>query len=336
MLAGYLNLLISNLGQRSLLIMSTKTIITSRSSLSRGEFLRFSMLGLSGLLMPSRDRLSFTDFQIRLEPDQQGRVLDEKITIFEMPSYKAKKVKIIGGMALFLLLGRQWEMTNSRITASGTKLVRKLLPTLAPSSRCVRSSTCLITKSHLRVDWLKSLCLLPTLIGARRKGCFCIPVLLCHHLLGNCHSPRCARNPWYRLLEDKWKFILYVPAAHMRLVPNNELTPLSPHVPLNAKRLEVRIAEQTVIAYEWDEPVFMTRTATGARFRDGDYSTPIGRHLTFHKRPSRHMARGNQAANGYDLPGVPWVTYFTEQGVSIHGTYWHNDFGNHAAMVVSI
>jgi lipoprotein-anchoring transpeptidase ErfK/SrfK len=71
----------------------------------------------------------------------------------------------------------------------------------------------------------------------------------------------------------------------------------------------------------------MARVATGARFRDGDYFTPPGRHITFHKRPSRHMARGNLAANGYDLPGVPWVTYFTEEGVSIHGTYWHNDFG---------
>ena len=49
--------------------------------------------------------------------------------------------------------------------------------------------------------------------------------------------------------------------------------------------------------------------------------------MTFHKRPSRHMAAGNLAANGYDLPGVPWVIYFTEEGIAIHGTFWHNDFG---------
>jgi lipoprotein-anchoring transpeptidase ErfK/SrfK len=30
---------------------------------------------------------------------------------------------------------------------------------------------------------------------------------------------------------------------------------------------------------------------------------------------------------GYDLPGVPWVSYFTSNGVAFHGTYWHNDFG---------
>jgi lipoprotein-anchoring transpeptidase ErfK/SrfK len=134
-------------------------------------------------------------------------------------------------------------------------------------------------------------------------------------------------NPWYRVLEDKWEFIFYVPAAHLRLIPDSELSALSPQVPPEGKRLEIRETEQVLIAYEWEKPVFMARVATGARFRDGDYFTPPGRHITFHKRPSRHMARGNLAANGYDLPGVPWVTYFTEEGVSIHGTYWHNDFG---------
>ena len=33
------------------------------------------------------------------------------------------------------------------------------------------------------------------------------------------------------------------------------------------------------------------------------------------------------AANSYDLPGVPWVSYITGSGISFHGTYWHNDFG---------
>ena len=29
----------------------------------------------------------------------------------------------------------------------------------------------------------------------------------------------------------------------------------------------------------------------------------------------------------YDLPGVPWNMYFTEEGAAIHGAYWHTDFG---------
>jgi lipoprotein-anchoring transpeptidase ErfK/SrfK len=30
----------------------------------------------------------------------------------------------------------------------------------------------------------------------------------------------------------------------------------------------------------------------------------------------------------YDLPGVPWVSFFTGNGEAFHGTYWHNDFGH--------
>lgn len=132
---------------------------------------------------------------------------------------------------------------------------------------------------------------------------------------------------FYKILEDKWDLEYYVPAQHLRIIPQDELALLSPDVPLFAKRIEVRTDLQVVIAYEWNMPVFITKAATGAKFSTGKYSTPPGRHLTNYKRPSRHMAAGNLAYNGYDLPGVPWTIYITESGVAFHGTYWHNDFG---------
>jgi lipoprotein-anchoring transpeptidase ErfK/SrfK len=49
--------------------------------------------------------------------------------------------------------------------------------------------------------------------------------------------------------------------------------------------------------------------------------------MTYHKRPTRHMAAGDLTAGGFDLAGVPWVMYLTDSGISIHGTFWHNDFG---------
>jgi len=134
-------------------------------------------------------------------------------------------------------------------------------------------------------------------------------------------------EPWYTVIEDKWELVYYVPARHLRLLPEEELKPLSPDIPNVFKRLEVHLAQQILIAYEQDRPIFMSRVATGGKFRDGNFSTQPGHYLTFHKRPSRHMAAGNLAAGGYDLPGVPWISYFTESGVSIHGTYWHNNFG---------
>ena len=47
--------------------------------------------------------------------------------------------------------------------------------------------------------------------------------------------------------------------------------------------------------------------------------------------PSRHM-RAPEAERGtdawFDLPGVPWSTFFTYDGIAIHGTYWHHNFGH--------
>jgi lipoprotein-anchoring transpeptidase ErfK/SrfK len=37
--------------------------------------------------------------------------------------------------------------------------------------------------------------------------------------------------------------------------------------------------------------------------------------------------QGDVEIGAYDLPGVPWVSFFTGTGVAFHGTYWHNDYG---------
>jgi len=134
-------------------------------------------------------------------------------------------------------------------------------------------------------------------------------------------------QPWYEVFDDKWEYTYFVRATHLRLIAPSELQPLSPDVPNAQKRLVVHTPLQLVIAYEGEKPVFMARCATGAIFSNGDFRTPPGQYMTFHKMPSRHMAAGNLAANGYDLPGVPWVSYITEEGISFHGTFWHNDYG---------
>jgi len=134
-------------------------------------------------------------------------------------------------------------------------------------------------------------------------------------------------NNWYGVKDDKWEYTYYVSPSHLRIIPSTEIQPISGDVAAQHKRIEVRLPEQVMIAYEYNEPVFMARVATGAVFSNGDFSTQPGRYMTFHKRSTRHMARGNLAANGYDLPGVPWNSYITEEGIAFHGTYWHNNFG---------
>jgi len=138
-----------------------------------------------------------------------------------------------------------------------------------------------------------------------------------------------AGSPWYCLYDERWKYEYFVHAEHMHAFEPSELEPISPEIMPDGKRIEVRLNDQVVIAYEGDRAVFMARTATGAHFADGDFSTQPGTFVTSRKRPSRHMAAGDPAnsASAYDLPGVPWVCYITETGVSFHGTYWHNDYG---------
>ncbi len=138
-------------------------------------------------------------------------------------------------------------------------------------------------------------------------------------------------NVWYRIRDDKWGTRSYVWGRHLRRISAAELAPLSPEV--IAKRLEVNIKTQWVTAYEYDQEVFKARAATGAWYQVNevwkDFTTPLGRHAIMLKMPSRHMAAGDLASGeGYDLPGVPWVSYFTSRGVAFHGAYWHNDFGH--------
>jgi lipoprotein-anchoring transpeptidase ErfK/SrfK len=144
---------------------------------------------------------------------------------------------------------------------------------------------------------------------------------------------------WYQVRDDKYDKLYYARAEHMRIMTEEELAPLSPDVLNSNKKILVRLEEQIMIAYENDLPVFVAPVSTGGIYRVGTYTTPKGSFITYYKRPTRHMAAGDIAASGFDLPGVPWVQYITESGISFHGTFWHNDFGrphSHGCINLSI
>ncbi len=139
---------------------------------------------------------------------------------------------------------------------------------------------------------------------------------------------------WYRLLNDIAPDVQHwVQAIHVRRILRHEFSPISPTVPPEDKRIEVDLTRQVVTCYERDMPVFSTRCATGASFIDAegvqhDFFTPPGSYRVLFKRPSRRMQGGSTPKDAYDLPGVPWCTFITGDGVAIHGTYWHNDYGH--------
>jgi hypothetical protein len=131
---------------------------------------------------------------------------------------------------------------------------------------------------------------------------------------------------WYRLHDDRVGFDYFAAGSAFRLVPDSELTPISPTVAPADKHIEVSLSEQWIKCYEGHRQVFIAKVSTGMALADGSFFTPEGEFDTYRKRASRHMLAGDRLS-GYDLPGVPWVSYFTKDGLAFHGTYWHNEFG---------
>lgn len=126
------------------------------------------------------------------------------------------------------------------------------------------------------------------------------------------------RGLWYRAYDQQSNAHYYIRAEAVRILTPDEFSPLAVDVPADEKCIEVWLAEQRVVAYEGESTVFIAKTSTGV----GYHATPTGAFRTFHKRPGAHMSSGF-----IDLPGVPWSSYITENGVAFHGAYWHSEFG---------
>jgi hypothetical protein len=293
-----------------------------KSSLSRGEFLRLSGFGLAGLLLPlSRLPASFLT-------EQQGRVAEAKAIVYSKPSSDASQVKTYWKDMVLPIReatvgdglpehNRIWYRIGSEgYTHSGA--IQPVQTRLNPAVSDIPEGGTLaeVTVPYTDAHW-----------GPGKNYPFAYRFYYQTTYWVTKQVQDNLTEAWYRIADDKWDLIFFAPAAHLRLIPKEELAPISPSLRPEEKRLEVRLGQQLVIAYERNQAVFMARAATGAEFSNGKFFTPAGQHKTFHKRASRHMAAGDLASNGYDLPGVPWICYITESGVAFHGTYWHNDFG---------
>jgi hypothetical protein len=151
-------------------------------------------------------------------------------------------------------------------------------------------------------------------------------------------------NAWYQAFDELPPTTSYwLPAQDVRRIPRAEIAPINPFV--GDKRIEVDLAKQLVTCFQSGEVVFSCRCASGAAFtmEDGtiaDFGTPRGAHHVLLKQASRHMVGEDEESPDYfDLPGVPWDTFFDLEGRAIHGTYWHNDYGvprSHGCVNVSI
>lgn len=133
-------------------------------------------------------------------------------------------------------------------------------------------------------------------------------------------------QPWYRITTET-EINQWIPASTFRIIQPEEITPLSPEVPAEEKRIVIYLEQQALSAFEGQREVFRTNISSGRDYfaEDGETvlnGTPLGPHVIGTKRISRHMI-----GSDYTDPGIGWVSYFSTNGAALHSTYWHNSYG---------
>jgi lipoprotein-anchoring transpeptidase ErfK/SrfK len=94
------------------------------------------------------------------------------------------------------------------------------------------------------------------------------------------------------------------------------------------KHIYVDLSKQTLYAYQGKKLFMQTYISSGKWF-----PTPTGDFTIWTKLRATRMS-GGQGADYYDLPNVPYVMFFENKdvprsvGFSLHGAYWHNNFGH--------
>ncbi len=137
---------------------------------------------------------------------------------------------------------------------------------------------------------------------------------------------------WYHVYFDEWlrhpervEGSWYIPAVAGRVVTDDGERSLITSETTSPKRIIVSLSDHMLYAYEGDKEFLVTKVSTGA----SSTPTPKGTFTIYKKTPSRYMQGPLPGVNDnpFDLPGVPWNLYFTEDGAVIHGSYWHDRYG---------
>ena len=121
------------------------------------------------------------------------------------------------------------------------------------------------------------------------------------------------------------------PVAHVYPAPgwprtSAEFTLAAPmaNPPVQGKWIDINLSKQTVTAFDGSAPIKTVLTSTGTRA----HPTVVGTFHVWAKVPSQTMRGGSARYHDrYSLPGVPNVMFFY-QGYSLHGAYWHRNFGH--------
>lgn len=100
------------------------------------------------------------------------------------------------------------------------------------------------------------------------------------------------------------------------------------------KKIDINLSTQTLVLLEGGTPVYTCLVSSGK----AGYSTPTGDYHVYAKDRVAPMSSAQNAVEFYYISDVPFILWFNGN-YSIHGAYWHNDFGNvrsHGCVNVSV
>ena len=292
------------------------------SDLTRRDFLKLAGAGVLGAALTEL-RL---DRALAQSAPKSGRMTISGIPLYDSPSFSARKLKLLGKDAVMAIteevegdegnpFNKSWyKLDNEGYTYAGWVQpveVNYQKPVFdIPAAGQVGEIS--VPVCDTRLD--------PTVFAKRGYRLYYGST----HWVKRTIAVRQEKSIWYEIYDNHLHQSFYVPAHSLRLIPPEELTLLSPEVPETEKHIHVDLGAQLVTAFEGEAMVFSSRCSSGAK----GTRTPEGKFLTYHKGPSIHMTNeGDDEANIYSLPGVPWCSFFTGVGNAFHGTYWHNDYG---------
>jgi hypothetical protein len=292
-------------------------------TLSRRDFLKLSASGALAFVLAEMG----IDRVLAAPPASHGRITWSGIPLYDAPSHNAKKLEVFGIDQVVKLKGevegdegygnpfnKTWYQVEDGFTYSGwiqpVETVYQKPSYEIPNNWQLGEITVPMSETRLS----------PYTYGKKGYRLYYGTT----HWVKGVTVTREEKSIWYEIYDTYLKESYFVPTYNMRLVPNEELTLLSPEVPNADKLIHVDLTTQIVTAFEGSTMVFNSRCSSGGK----GTRTPTGEFTTYHKGPSIHMTnQGDEVNHIYDLPGVPWCSFFTGYGNAFHGTYWHNDYG---------
>ena len=291
--------------------------------LSRRDFLKLAATGALGLAL-SKLRL---DRALAAPPASQGRATWSGIPLYDAPSFNAKQIRVFGKDQVVNITAevegdegygnpynKAWYQVDNGYTYSGwlQPVGTRFQKTVFDIPTAGRLGEIVVPMSEAR--------LAPYTFARKGNRLYYGST----HWVKKVIVTREEKSIWYEIYDNYLQKSFYIPTYNTRLVPDDELTPLSPNIHDADKLIYVDLSTQLVTLFEGEKMVLSFRCSSGA---EGS-RTPVGDFSTYHKGPSIHMTNQGDAVNNiYDLPGVPWVSFFTGNGDAFHGTYWHNDYG---------